>query len=485
MGVNESVTRAVVFTLDPSPAEERLLRSYCGAARMAYNWAVREVAANLAVRKAQREEGIQEDQLAPALSWSAWSLSKRWNSVKELEAPWWREVSMHAFRSGITAAADAFKNWDDSRTGKREGRRIGFPKFKSKRNTPLSVSFVEINHQLSWLAPDRHHVRLMLPQSCRDPEFRRRRQHLSWLHTVESTTRLYGLLEEGLTTIQKVTISLRGGRWRVSFQIRYTPSSVRSAIPRASLVGVDLGLRHLATLSEPVRGLTDNEGHIPNPTVLEKHVRRLQKLDRHLARAEPDSNARSTLVRRRRRLYGRTVETRALYLHRVTTALALRFDVVAIEDLNVAGMSCRKRHLGRRLADTGLGELRRQLTYKTADQGKLVAVDRFYPSSKTCSSCGVVKAKLPLWERVFTCDNCGAVSDRDVNAARNIAQEAMRLLARTSNDKHLQRQQYGAGLRPEPANAFPRPHKTDDARAEPAGSPEGGTKTPSPQKVPA
>ncbi|MGH9004222.1 MAG: helix-turn-helix domain-containing protein, partial [Acidimicrobiia bacterium] len=141
----------MVFTLDPAPAEERLLRSYCGAARKAYNWALGEVTSNLATRMAERAAGVPEDRLTPAVSWSAKSLGTMWNAVKEVEAPWWQEVSMHAFRSGITAAADGLKNWHDSKTGKRKGRRVRFPTFKSKKQARLSVSFVEINHQLSWL----------------------------------------------------------------------------------------------------------------------------------------------------------------------------------------------------------------------------------------------------------------------------------------------------------------------------------------------
>lgn len=419
-----------MFTLDPSPAEDRLLRSYCGAARKAYNWALGEVTANLAARKAEQAAGVPEKDMTPTLSWSAWSLSKRWNSVKEVEAPWWREVSKHAFSSGITAAANALKNWHDSKTGKRKGRRMGFPSFKSKRQAALSVTFVEANHQLSWLHPDRHHVRLMLPQASPDPEFRRHKQHLAWLHTVESTGRLYRLVQSGDVTIQKVTISLRGGRWRAAFQIRYrTAPAVRRVGRLGAIVGVDAGVRHLATLSQPVAGLTDENGHIPNPNVLRGQLHRLRKLDRQVARAEQNSKSRARLVRRRARLHGQIAKTRALYLHRVTTALAGGFDVVAVEDLNLAGMANRKRHLGRRLADVGLGELRRQFAYKTADHGhQLVAIGRFYPSSKTCSSCGAVKAKLPLWERIFTCDTCGTTCDRDVNAARSIAREALRLL---------------------------------------------------------
>ncbi|MDQ3107148.1 MAG: zinc ribbon domain-containing protein [Actinomycetota bacterium] len=136
--------------------------------------------------------------------------------------------------------------------------------------------------------------------------------------------------------------------------------------------------------------------------------------------------------------------------------------MVAIEDLNVAGMTNRKRRLGRVLADASLGELRRQLTYKTADRGTtLVAVGRFYPSSKTCSTCGLAKAKLALSERTFVCDGgCGMSLDRDVNAARNIARAATRLLDQQADQHHTV-----AGLRPETRNAVPRPRKTSPASA--------------------
>ena len=170
-----------------------------------------EVTANLAARRAERAAGVAEERLTPTLSWSGPSLSKRWNEMKDEVAPWWREVSMHAFRSGIYSAADALKNWHDSKTGRRRGRRVGFPRFKKKGRSTPSVSFVEINHQLSWLSPDRHHVRLMLPRSSPDRDFTRRREHLGWLHTVESTAELYRLVESDLATIQKVTFSYRAG----------------------------------------------------------------------------------------------------------------------------------------------------------------------------------------------------------------------------------------------------------------------------------
>ena len=472
------VTRAVKFNLDPTPSQERLLRSYCGATRVAHNWALNQVKENLSVRDAERKAGVAEVDLTPFLSWSKFALSREWNAAKSDVAPWWADVSMHAFVSGATAASDGLANFSASRKGTRAGRPVGFPRFKSRHKATLSVSFVETNHQLSWLRDDRHHVRLMLPKSPKDPDLARHREQLAWIHTIESTRRLYRLVETGRATIQKVTISYRGGRWQVSFQVHHLTTRVlRPVQHRGGLVGIDAGISHLATLSVSVPGLTDAEGHIANPKILHGQLVRLAKLDRTLARKEKGSKNRARVLRRRARLHGRITKTRALHLHRVTNALAGGFDVVAIEDLNVAGMSNRKRHLGRALADASLGELRRQLTYKTGDYNHtLVAVDRFYPSSKICSACGAVKAKLHLGTRVYDCTNCAVVLDRDVNAAHNIAREGTRLLEQ-QQDQH----EAVAGLRPEtPAihhgavrtmgmgktgNADPRPHKTRSAHA--------------------
>jgi IS605 OrfB family transposase len=108
-------------------------------------------------------------------------------------------------------------------------------------------------------------------------------------------------------------------------------------------------------------------------------------------------------------------------MHQLTTRLATSHDTIVVEHLNVAGM-LRNRRLSRAIADSGFGELRRQLAYKATWYGStLVTADRWYPSSKTCSGCGVVKAKLSLSERVFACEACGLVIDRDYNAARNLA----------------------------------------------------------------
>jgi putative transposase len=133
-------------------------------------------------------------------------------------------------------------------------------------------------------------------------------------------------------------------------------------------------------------------------------------------------------------VHARIASVRADALHQATTRLAGRYETVVAEDLNVAGMT-RNRRLARAIGDQGFGALRRLLTYKSAWRGgRLLTAGRFYPPSKRCSGCGAVKAKLPLSERTYTCECCGLVLDRDVNAARNLlslaASGAERLNAR-------------------------------------------------------
>jgi putative transposase len=454
-----------VFTLDPTPAQERLLRSYCGAARFSYNWALNQVTHNMNVRRLERDAGVAEEELTPALLWSKFSLGKQFNGCKRNAAPWWPEVSKHAFDTGINQAAAALSNWSDSRAGKRAGAPVGFPRHKSRHRSLLSVSFVELNHQLSWLHDSRHGVRLMLPQS-KTCEAHRRAKQLAWIHTVSSTRRLYRLVEAKKATIQKATFSYRGGRWQVSFQVRYKLAHrpvVKPVRRLGRVIGVDMGITHLATLSHPIPGVTDSNGHVPNPCVLDKHLDRLRRLDRQIARCQPGSNNRTRLLHRRARLHGTITKTRALHLHRLANVLAGGFDIVGIEDLNVKDLSRRDNRLGRQLADVSLGELRRILTYTTVDRGTaLVAVGRFYPSSKTCSCCGAVTAKLTLQQRTFNCNNCGASIDRDVNAAHNIAREAIRLHELTAASTEAE---VVAGLRPETRNADSRLCQTNPEHA--------------------
>jgi putative transposase len=455
-------TRAVVVPLDPTPAQERLLRSYCGASRFTYNWTIAQVKENLDTRTQERMDGVADDELTKSLSWHPYSMAPLWNSVKDDVAPWHRDVTKHAFRSGVANATVALKNYDESRKGVRQGRPVGFPKFKN-RHSKLAVTFTETNSSTVWFAEDSRHVRLILPRFATDPRIVRRREHLQWIHTTESLRRLKNKVVAEEWTIQAVTISFTGGRWRASFSVRQLVTPV--VVPQKLLgpiVGVDLGVKHLATLSVPVQGLSDADGHVANPRHLDAELECLTKLNRQLSRAVKGSKNRAKILKRRQLLFGRITRTRELYLHRLTTTLAGSFEAVVIEDLNVAGMVRKKsknttKGLSRSILDAGFYELRRQLTYKAEDRGyHVVTVDRFYPSSKLCSHCGETKAKLALSDRVFECSTCGVSLDRDVNAARNIHQEGLRLLTNEQTTV--------AGYQPGTLNADSRDRETEPPR---------------------
>jgi len=477
------VTRAVEVVLDPSPSQQRWLRSYVGSVRTAYNWALEQAAVNMDVRRDERARGVARDELTPALSWSRESLMARWREQRDQVHPWHRDVSIHAFRTGIDNAASALKNFSDSRNGRRRGRKVGFPRFKN-RHSRQAVTFVEladgVDHR-HWIKPDtRAHVRLMLPRRASEGSWERRhtrpraeqqpgrdrRSELAWVHTLQPDTvrEVWQMCEQGRAKVQALTIKLEGGRWKAVFRLRILDGSRRLRNPGAPVkhhggaVGVDLGLKHLVTLDRPIEGLTDEHGHVPNPRVLEKHLVRLRRIDRAIARCEKSSKNRTKLIRRRQKLYGKVVATRKLVLHELSRRLAGGFDVVCVEDLNVAGMARRKGlRNGRSVAEASMGELVLQLDFKTADQDvPLVRVGRLYPSTQTCSQCGA-RTKLALWQRVYDCAACGLVLDRDVNAARNIAAGGQRLL------REQPHQQDVASIRGETSNGEPRPGETEPA----------------------
>ena len=210
------------------------------------------------------------------------------------------------------------------------------------------------------------------------------------------------------------------GRWHVAFSVEL-PDPTPPTREGGGVVGVDLGITSLAVLSA---------GQVvPNPRHLDAALTALRRTHRQAARRRgPDRRTRIVASNRWRKtkarvsaLHTRVGNARRDGLHKLTTRLRREHDVVVVEDLNVAGM-VRNRRLARAIAGLGMAELRRQLDYKATDAGvRLVVADRWFPSSKTCSACGAVRAKLTLAQRQFVCESCGARLDRDLNAARNLA----------------------------------------------------------------
>jgi IS605 OrfB family transposase len=392
------------FALDPTPAQERALRSHAGAGRVAFNWGLARVRAVMDQRAAEASYGLAGDDLTPSVSWSLYSLRMDWTTVKDQVAPWWGECSKEAFSTGLDKLARALKNWDDSRKGKQ----VGFPRFRSKRRARPSIRWTTG----SFRCEARHAV---LPRIGRVK-----------LH--ESGARLAGRVAAGTARVLSVSVRFERGRWFASFTVETQITRPAPARPGA-VVGVDLGIKTLAVLSTGEQ--------IPNPRHLYGALRKIRRLSRTMARRQgPDRRVRREPSNRWRRAsaalgkaQGRAADQRKDGLHKLTTRLAAEFGTVVVEDLNVAGM-LKNRRLARHVADASFGAFRHQIEYKTAwHGGQMIVADRWFASSKKCSGGGTVKAKLGLSERTYRCDACGLVLDRDLNAARNLAAYGRRQIA--------------------------------------------------------
>ncbi|WP_329090170.1 MULTISPECIES: IS607 family element RNA-guided endonuclease TnpB [unclassified Streptosporangium] len=397
------VHQAYRYALDPTPEQERLLASHCGAARFAFNWGLARVKAAMDQRAAERSYGVADGVLTE-VPWSLYSLRRAWNTAKGTIAPWWAENSKEAYNTGLDGLARALKNWAASRQGARAGKKIGFPRFKSKHRAIPSCRFTTGTIRVE---ADRRHVTL---------------PRLGTIRTHESTRKLARHLERRTGRVLSATVGRTGGRWFVAFTCEIDRAERVVAKPDA-VVGVDLGIKDLAVLS--------TGEVIVNPKHHRSALRRLRRLNKQLARRvgprTPDGARRQASARWATtkaalgRAHARVANQRRDGLHKLTTTLAATYGTVVVEDLNVSGMLA-NRTLARAVADVGMAEVRRQLTYKTGWKGgELVVADRWFPSSKTCSGCGAVKAKLALSERSYTCSGCGLVLDRDLNAALNLA----------------------------------------------------------------
>ncbi len=195
------VIRAFVYVLDPTPGQVEALRSNCGAQRFAYNWALSQVKSNLDQRTAERSYGVPDAGLTPSMSWSAYSLRKHWNTVKddvavnpETGQVWWSANSKEAYSSGIANCANALSNWSAARSGKRAGT-MRFPRFKSKR-AASSCRFTTGCIGLVTTDGDRRHVQL---------------PRIGVVRTAESTRKLARKTIAGTARIRSATVSFRRG----------------------------------------------------------------------------------------------------------------------------------------------------------------------------------------------------------------------------------------------------------------------------------
>ena len=356
------------------------MASHAGAARFAYN-------AGLAHVKEALDNGESTE-------WSHYGLLRWWNANKDELAVnqttgvvWWSQNSKESYSMALRSLAQGFSNWSKSHKGERKGRRVGFPKFKSKNTT------MQFAYSTDFTAP-----------TASDP-YGLKLPRIGRVHCMENVyKRVAG------AHLVRVSVSRRAGSWYASLTVEHEPTATHT--PKGGAVGVDLGVKNLATLSDGTV--------IANPRALGTRLKALRKAQKALRRKAKGSARREKARARVARLHARVADVRADAINKATTMIAGNYSVVCIEDLHVAGM-VKNHSLARSVSDAAFGEFRRQLEYKTTRSGaRLHVVDRWYRSSKTCSGCGSVKAKLSLSERTYRCDSCGLVLDRDFNAAINI-----------------------------------------------------------------
>lgn len=377
------VHQAYRFALDPTPAQERALRSHAGAARFAWNWGL------------ARCKGRYD---AEGKWYSGADLHKLWNAEKKADPAlsWWSDNSKCAYQEAFRDLDRALGDFVKSKKGQRKGRRLGFPRFKKRGKCRDSFRLYG-----SAIRCDGSTVTL--------PRIGTARAH-------EDTGKLASRIADGSARILSATVSRTAQRWFVSFTVEAEREIPGQHARPGSAVGIDLGVKVLITGA-------DNAGNaiaIEGPRPLRAGLRRLRRASRAHSRKQPGSANRRKSGSRLARIHARVANVRRDALHKATSSIARRYETVVVEDLNVAGM-IRNRRLARAIADQGFGQARRMLGYKTAwNGGTLVTADRWFPSSKTCSGCGAAKATLSLSERIFRCESCGLVLDRDVNAARNL-----------------------------------------------------------------
>lgn len=355
------------IALDPNNVQATYFARACGVSRFAYNWALEQWG--------KQYEAWKQDNTLPKPSEAA--LRRQLNAIKRQQFPWMLEVTKCAPQMAIIQLGQAFQNFFAGRAK--------YPKFRKKG---VHDRFTLTNDQFAVEG-----CRIRIPRLG--------------LVRMRETLRFNG-------KVLSATISRVADRWFVSIAVDTSDNPHLPKAENQGVVGVDLGVSALATLST-------GEPPIPGPKPHKALLNRLRRLSRSLSRKQKGSRNRQKAKAKLAKLHARIAAIRSDALHKLTTNLTRRFHTIGIEDLNVRGMMA-NRHLARSIADMSFFEFRRQLEYKAAMRGGLVVVaDRFFPSSKTCSACGSVQDAMPLSVRQWICPDCGAHHDRDVNAARNLA----------------------------------------------------------------
>ena len=303
------------------------------------------------------------------------------DAKKTPERHWLKEVSSVILQQSVNDLKTAWKNYFDSKKGKRKGKDVGKPRFKKKQSRQ-AIRFTRnafTVHSESVKGAKIGHIRMVVSRP---------------LPSKPSSVTI---------------ISDCAGRYFASFVVE-----VSQPIPpqTSNSVGIDLGLTHFCILSSGEK--------VENPRLHKKMLKRIKKANRRLARAKRDSKRRERRKRKLAKLHAKVKDQRTDFLHKLTTRLVRENQALAVEDLNVAGL-VKNRKLSRAISDAGWAKFKTMLAAKCDKYGRdLTIVDRWFASSQICSCCGKSGGRKELDVREWECLYCNTVHDRDINAASNI-----------------------------------------------------------------
>jgi putative transposase len=360
------------YRLKPTKTQCSFLEQFAGSARYVYNWGLAEI-----------KKALESKTKRPTY----FDLTKQLTLLKKSEdTKWLTQVNAQALQQSLR---DLEKGLKEFFTQRKINKNRGFPRFKKKG---IKDSF-------------------RYPQGFKCANGKIYLPNIGWVSYYDSRP------IEG--TIKQVTVKRDSKNWYIHISCEFEKEITPVPMIYEKAVGIDLGLSHYAYLS--------NGQIIKNPKFLKNDLKRLQYLCKLLSRKKEGSSNRKKAAQRLAILHQRIKNKRKDFLHKLSTTLIKSHDIIAVENLSINGM-IQNRRLSRSIADAGWSILLSMLEYKAKWMGKhLVKIDRFIPSSKQCSSCGVQQA-MPLCIRRYLCDSCGLDLDRDFNASINIRAAGLAVL---------------------------------------------------------
>ena len=365
--------RAYKYKIKPTMKQQHQLLQAFGCARFIYNWGLDKKT------KAWTNEHK---------SISYFELAKEITELKKTEEyKWLKDVSSDSLQQSLRCLDNAYTQFFKAKKG--------FPKFKSKKNSKDTVRYV------MGIDFDFNSWKVKIPK-C------------GWVKLCKNKTFDLSSCKIGTLTVNRDKC---GDYWCSIIVEDNTPQKPKTKISEGTSVGIDLGIKDYAILSDGTK--------YSNPKYYERNRLKLKILQHKFAKTQKDSKRHEVMRIKIARQYRKITNMRTDFLHKLTTDLIRRYDTICLENLNVEGMM-KNHNLSMAIQSASWGEFIKQIRYKSEINGKnVIFIGRFEPSSKTCSKCGYVKHDLKLSDRKWVCPICGEHHDRDINAAVNIKKFAL------------------------------------------------------------